>query len=334
MSETKALPTFIIVGAMKCATSSLHFYLNQHPDISMSMPKELNFFISNSDNLEDGEVADKNFERGVDWYKAHFDASCTARGESSPAYMDPRHHGVAARMAKLVPDALLLVLTRDPFERAVSEFHHRVATGEESRPMEVALLDLTSSYVHLSRYHSCLEPFFAAFPRGALIRYRQEDLDSRTPEVLDSIISRLGVDRSYQFKNLDTRINTAAGRGLLNRLLLAGEGTKVRKLLARVIPIKWKYALDARSRQSTRTSAPETASTAPSTLREQFLRLVEDDARALLADIESGRLIEGLPAGHSFRNLELPQPRQGFRLILREKRHGDGRFGDPKDLLA
>ncbi len=300
MSQTKLLPTFIIVGAMKCATSSLHFYLNQHPEISMSMPKELNFFISNSDNLEDGEVAEKNFERGVDWYQSHFDARCKARGESSPAYMDPQHHGVASRMAKVVPDALLLVLTRDPFDRAVSEFHHRVATGKESRPMEVALLDSKSTYVQLSRYHSCLEPFFAVFPRGAVIRFLQEDLDSRTHEVLTSIVSRLGVDHSYQFKNLDKRINTAAGRGLLNRLLFAGEGTKARKLLARVIPTKWKYALDARSRQSTRTASPEIAITAPSTLREQFLRLIEDDARALSADIESGRLIEGLPVGHTF----------------------------------
>jgi len=295
MSETKALPTFIILGAMKSATSSLHFYLNQHPDISMSMPKELNFFISKADNLENAEIADKNFERGVDWYQSHFDARCKARGESSPAYMDPQHHGVASRMAKVVPDALLLVLTRDPFDRAASEFRHRVAAGVESRPMEVALLDPASSYVQLSRYHSCLEPFFAVFPRGAVIRYRQEDLDSRTHEVLTSIVRRLGVDHSYQFKNLDKRINTAAGRGLLNRILLASKGTKIRRFLAWLIPTKWKYALDARSRRSTKTTSPETSSTAHSTLREQFLRLIDDDARALSADIESGAVIEGLP---------------------------------------
>jgi hypothetical protein len=51
-----ALPTFCVIGAMKSGTTSLHHYLAAHPEISMSRPKELDFF-----------VAEKNYDRGVDW---------------------------------------------------------------------------------------------------------------------------------------------------------------------------------------------------------------------------------------------------------------------------
>ena len=65
-----ALPNLIVIGAQKCGTSVLHYYLSLHPEVSMSRPKELNFFIE-----------ERNWPRGVDWYKAHFDADapCAAR---------------------------------------------------------------------------------------------------------------------------------------------------------------------------------------------------------------------------------------------------------------
>ena len=57
------LPNLVIIGAQKCATSSLHRYLDAHPDVAMSDPKELNFFIE-----------EKEWSRGLDWYRSHFPA--------------------------------------------------------------------------------------------------------------------------------------------------------------------------------------------------------------------------------------------------------------------
>jgi hypothetical protein len=70
-----ALPNLIIIGGLKCGTTSLHHYLNLHPEIAMSRPKELNFF-----------VAELNWPLGRDWYAGHFDAAVPVRGESSPHY--------------------------------------------------------------------------------------------------------------------------------------------------------------------------------------------------------------------------------------------------------
>src|SRR6188472_592298 len=83
-----ALPNLIVIGGLKCGTTSLHHYLNLHPQIAMSRPKELNFF-----------VAELNWPLGVDWYATHFEAGKPLRGESSPHYTNrPRFGEVADRM--------------------------------------------------------------------------------------------------------------------------------------------------------------------------------------------------------------------------------------------
>ena len=80
-----ALPNLIVIGGLKCGTTSLHHYLNLHPQVAMSRPKELNFF-----------VAELNWELGADWYASHFDRTAQVRGETSPHYTNlPRFAGVA-----------------------------------------------------------------------------------------------------------------------------------------------------------------------------------------------------------------------------------------------
>ena len=74
------LPDFIIIGAMKCGTTSLHHYLSLHPDISVSRRKELDFF-----------VAEENWARGLAWYESQFPDKGKVRGEASPKYtFNPR----------------------------------------------------------------------------------------------------------------------------------------------------------------------------------------------------------------------------------------------------
>src|SRR5689334_9595383 len=99
-----ALPNVIVIGGLKCGTTSLHHYLNLHPEIEMSRPKELNFF-----------VEELNWDLGPDWYAAHFNASAPVRGETSPHYTArPRYDGVAERMRATLDDARLIYMVRDP----------------------------------------------------------------------------------------------------------------------------------------------------------------------------------------------------------------------------
>lgn len=112
------LPNLVVIGGMKCGTSSLHYYLSLHPQISMSEPKELSFFA-------------ENWPRGRDWYEAHFPEDLPIRGESSPNYMKhPAFPGVPERMVSLVPDAKLVYLVRDPIARIVRTTSTRTRGGE------------------------------------------------------------------------------------------------------------------------------------------------------------------------------------------------------------
>src|SRR6185295_11391072 len=84
------LPNLIIIGGLKCGTTSIHHYLGLHPEIQMSKPKEL------------------NLDLGLDWYASRFDSRFKVRGESSPHYTNlPRFEGVPARIREHCPDARL-----------------------------------------------------------------------------------------------------------------------------------------------------------------------------------------------------------------------------------
>src|SRR5213078_3047078 len=116
-----ALPNLVVIGAQKCGTSGLHYYLSLHPEVSMSRPKELNYFIE-----------ERNWPRGVDWYRRHFDPRARVRGESSPNYTAyPQHEGVPKRMHSLLPDARLIYLVRDPLERIAAHWVHNYAKRRE-----------------------------------------------------------------------------------------------------------------------------------------------------------------------------------------------------------
>ena len=127
MTDKQVSNNVFILGAAKCATSSLYFYLNQHPDIYMSEPKEPLFF-------------EKEYHRGIEYYwETYFsgwNGECTV-GEA-------RHRNlylpyVPPRIANSFPKAKLVVLLRNPTKRAYSHYLHRKAHGLEDLSFEDAL---------------------------------------------------------------------------------------------------------------------------------------------------------------------------------------------------
>jgi Sulfotransferase domain len=181
-----ALPNVIIIGAMKCGTTSLHNYLDAHPQISMSEGKELNFFYRE----------DRWKEQGIAWYRRQFDPDVPVRGESSVNYTkNLRASRISStRMREVIPDAKLIYIVRHPIERAVSHYLHTRAAGNEERTLSEALGDFNEQYVTRSLYYANLRPFLKQFPRENLLVVPQEGLLSRRSEVLWLIFSFLGVD--------------------------------------------------------------------------------------------------------------------------------------------
>ena len=124
----RSLPDFIMIGGMKCGTTSLFQYLQQHPGVSRVYVEEVHFF-------------DLHYGRGLNWYRAHFPVKgkgeATICGDDSPYYIF--HPLVPARVREDVPGAKLIALLRNPVDRAYSHYHHELRRGREDLSFEKAL---------------------------------------------------------------------------------------------------------------------------------------------------------------------------------------------------
>ncbi|NOR87088.1 MAG: sulfotransferase [Bacteroidales bacterium] len=104
------VPHFIIIGAQKGGTSSLFHYLSQHPQLNLPKKKELHFF-------------DLNYKKGIDWYKSQFpqlSSDSFKTGEASPYYLFHPH--VPQRIYKDFPNTKIIIMLRNPIDRAYSQY--------------------------------------------------------------------------------------------------------------------------------------------------------------------------------------------------------------------
>jgi hypothetical protein len=184
------LPTFIVIGAMKCGTSSLYEYLKVHPDICMSFRKETDFF-----------CLSKRYERGLSWYESQFKRPALAYGEASPNYTkaDLFPH-VPERMKAALPNVKLIYVLRDPVERTVSEYLHLTVKGYERRPMLEALTATVgyNPYVAESQYHRQLSEFLKFYDASQILLLTSEQLRCDTAAAMRQVYGFVGVDPSFK----------------------------------------------------------------------------------------------------------------------------------------
>lgn len=179
---TPSLPNLVVIGAMKCGTSSLHDYLKIHPDIFMSEVKEIDFF------------SGSNSDKPLDWYRAQFDGSYKIRGESSQSYSkahNPFHRGAPAAMAQMIPEARLIYILRDPIERYQS---HIVENYLGETADEVALSVAMDNYVETGLYHKQIQAFLEHYPLDQICFVDLDDLQSNRLATMNRIFEFLGVE--------------------------------------------------------------------------------------------------------------------------------------------
>ena len=192
----RIMPDFFILGAQKGGTTSLYYYLIKHPCIASAWRKELFFF-------------DSNFHKGLLWYRGQFPLSIRKyyaqliqkqdliTGEACPNYLFYPH--IPKRVVEYFPHAKLIVLLRNPVDRAYSHYRHQVARGREELSFEDAiaceeerirgdaekmLTDenydshnyATYSYLTRGIYADQLQRWFRWFPREQFLIHRSEDL--------------------------------------------------------------------------------------------------------------------------------------------------------------
>jgi Sulfotransferase domain len=182
------LPTFLVIGAMKCGTSSLHRYLGLHPEIGVSADKELHFFSKREVHA-----------RGLDWYARQFPAGLPCRGEASVTYAKCHvHRGTAERIRDALPGVRLIYLVRDPVERAISHYFHKRRRRLERRPLEQALTEpIENNYTLTSRYMMQLDAYLPYFAEEDMLVVELDSLAADPSGCMRRIFRFLGVDAGF-----------------------------------------------------------------------------------------------------------------------------------------
>ncbi|MBK8815987.1 MAG: sulfotransferase domain-containing protein [Methylococcaceae bacterium] len=179
-------PDFIIIGAMKCATSSIHTQLALQPGIFMSTPKEPNFF---SD--------DDHYARGLSWYESLFAEAKSGDlcGESSTHYTKlPDYPGCIARMKAYLPELKLVYVMRHPIDRLVSHYIHQWSQNVFTCDINQAI-DQYEELIAYSSYARQLEPYIQAFGKNNILPVFFEAVKARPQQELQCIANFIGYDK-------------------------------------------------------------------------------------------------------------------------------------------
>ncbi|HEY2176822.1 MAG TPA: sulfotransferase [Mycobacteriales bacterium] len=253
-----ALPDFFVAGVPKAGTTALHVALAGHPDIFMSRVKEPKHFLTDGPPPQRGGPGDARTFRQRVWrredYEALFDdaPSHALRGESTPFYLYLPQ--AQERIRQTVPDARLIVLLRDPVDRAHSNWSHLWSAGLEPEQDFVRACRLEDQraaagwalfwrYLDLGRYGEQLEALYSRFPREQVLPVRYRELRDSPTAVLDRICTFLGVDpgriATIPTENVTTQASNSHRNRAISALLRTGSTVEHR------LPARWWPRVDA-----------------------------------------------------------------------------------------
>ena len=220
------LPDFIIIGAMKSATSTLHEQLSLQPGIFMSEPKEPNFF-------SDDDV----YLRGMGWYAGLFAQAPAGAllGESSTHYTKlPTHPHTVQRLRQVLTSPRLIYVMRHPVDRLVSHYVHEWTMSKIDCDIDQAV-DRFPELVQFSRYSTQLIPFFDAFGQAAVLPVFFDRLTKEPQDELDRVCRFIGYPGRPEWRSDMGPQNVSAQRirrfPLYNLLVDSPLATSVRRSL-------------------------------------------------------------------------------------------------------
>jgi hypothetical protein len=216
------LPNFLIPGAAKAGTSTLHFYLSKHPDIFMSPRKEPAFF-------------SYRWHLGVEEYSRAFAGYSGQKmiGEATPSYI--HHPESAARIKQYIPDVKLIFALREPVKRAQSHYWHRVKTRHEKRDINAVLLGSKDEYpIECGLYATHIKRFMNYFPKENVYFNVLEEMQRDPTGKLRAIFAFLGVDDNTEIGEIEPINRAQLARSFLIQDSL--EGVRGRSRLKSIVP--------------------------------------------------------------------------------------------------
>ncbi len=253
-----AMPNFIIIGAQKSGTTSLYYYLQQHPHIYMSPVKEAHFF--------DYEAAGRNFRgpgpssppriASIEDYRALFRGVSgeKAIGEASPLYI--YIPGTPKLIRRHIPEAKIIAILRNPADRAYSAFLHTIRHGWEPltdfvqalREEESRIRDGWHPRYHYRErgfYYKQLKRYFDVFGRDRVGVFLYEDLMADPLGVLQGLFRFLEVDEAF-VPDMSIRYNTGGVPRNGAARALVGRANKLTPVVKRFLPYELRQRIKGR----------------------------------------------------------------------------------------
>ncbi len=218
------IPDFLIVGAAKSGTSSLHNYIKEHPEIFMSTPKEPKFITSTfmkfpMNGPGDDIVEEKLITKSFDKYKEIFSEMKNEKvcGESSAETLYYYENSIPTIKEYFTKETKIIIILRTPVERAYSAYTHMIRDLRENLSFREAL-DLENEritnnyefmwyYKDVGLYYEQVKAYLENFDNVKI--YLFEDLKSNPKTLLKSLFTFLGVDREFLPDNLNEKYNVS-----------------------------------------------------------------------------------------------------------------------------
>jgi hypothetical protein len=221
-------PTFIGIGAQKCASTWLYNILEEHPDVGLCPEKEINFFTC-------------HYDRGYQWYERQFGTGGEqqAVGELSTSYLSDL--SAPARVHSYVPSARILISLRDPVQRALSNHRHEIRLGNfiGSDLSFEAGLENNPMYLEQGLYATHLKRWLDYFPMDQVHVLLLEEIRNNSIAVARSVYDFLGVDDSYEPKCLTRYFN----KSYANRYQPIVKMKDSMYRLTRLAALRWVWSL-------------------------------------------------------------------------------------------
>jgi len=226
----KRCPNLFILGAMKCGTTSLHNYLDMHPDVCMSSDKEPHYLSFNC------------YHYSADDFYSLWSTDSRYLGESSTSYSKLQlAPDTPQRIRTVSPEAKFIYMVRDPVDRMQSHYNHSVACSMESESPEVAFTgDLSSNnYVLTSSYFLQIKRYIDIFGSDRILIIDSDELRIDRDAVMGQVYSFLGLP-AVDLPNLEKDYHRTADLGK-DRVLVKylRKNRRLMKGIKRLFPRKW-----------------------------------------------------------------------------------------------
>jgi len=221
------LPNLLIIGAMKSGTSSLHDYLNLHPDVFMSDPKEIHYYADEVNKVKSKE-----------WYTSFFQTEKKIAGTTPQSYTkchNKYYKNIPQRIYEETPDVKLIYIVRDPIKRYAS---HILESYHCDNSEDVKYSQDSDNYLKTSMYAMQLKAYLEYFHMDQIHIISLEDLQRDRLVELNKIFKFLGVNQLSDESLFNFKTNAAETKGVptvIKRKFLIRVISKLSPILAKKI---------------------------------------------------------------------------------------------------